>query len=345
MANATDARISVGLPGHPKTKKLARRLGDSGPLHCVWLFLWTAANRSDGDLSGMTDEDIELAINWSGEPDAFVSAMAVVGFLDGDEGRRRIHDWDDHNAWAAGAGDRSMRSKFAVACREYGRARALKMYPEYAARLAEDGQKKGKDDPSDAESGANDDQVGEVGSSNGSDVDDLTDQSRRCPLPFPSDTDTDTVSVTNTLPSQEDEPTVVGLSSADGDAATGDHAEPADAGEGQDLLGKVPKKAGPPPCPHMKIIELFHEVLPELPAVCAWNETRQRKLGARWKERREQQELTWWRSFFEAVRDMPWLMGQRNGRDGRPFRCTLEWLVSPTNFVKVIEGHYLDGGR
>ena len=54
MANATDARISVGLPAHPKTKKLTRRLGDSGPLHCIWLFLWASSNRSDGDLAGMT---------------------------------------------------------------------------------------------------------------------------------------------------------------------------------------------------------------------------------------------------------------------------------------------------
>ncbi|MHC2115215.1 hypothetical protein ACYPJF_06895 [Stenotrophomonas geniculata] len=144
---------------------------------------------------------------------------------------------------------------------------------------------------------------------------------------------------------EEDEATDVALSSAGGDAAPVDHANAADAGEGQDLLGKVPKKAGPPPCPHMKIIELFHEVLPELPAVCAWNEARQRKLGSRWKERPEQQDLAWWRSFFEAVREMPWLMGQRNGRDGRPFKCTLEWLVSPTNFAKVIEGFYVDGGR
>lgn len=144
---------------------------------------------------------------------------------------------------------------------------------------------------------------------------------------------------------EEDEATDVALSSASGDAASGDHVDAADAGEGQDLLGKVPKKEGPPPCPHMRIIELFHEVLPELPAVCAWNETRQRKLGARWKERAEQQDLAWWKSFFEAVREMPWLMGQRNGRDGRPFKCTLEWLVSPTNFAKVIEGFYVDGGR
>ncbi|MFK3845763.1 hypothetical protein [Stenotrophomonas sp. NPDC078853] len=342
MANATDARISVALPGHPKTKKLARRLGDAGPLHCIYLFLWTAANRSNGDLSGMTDEDIELAINWTGEPDVFVAAMAAVGFLDGQEGQRRIHDWDDHNAWAAGAGDRSMRSKFAVACREYGRARALKMYPEYAARLAVDNGKmsgKGGADDVGVHSG---DENGSTGSSNGSGVDHPVDQSRRCPLPFPSDTDT--VSVTDTLPSQEHEPTDVGLSAAGGDAAADDRGT--DGGkQSQDLLGKVPRKNGPPPCPHLKIIDLYHEILPELTEVRVWEGDRERKLAARWKSDAERQNLDWWKAFFGSVREMPFLMGERTGRDGRGFTCTLEWLVSPKNFAKVIEGNYLDVRR
>ncbi|WP_220084253.1 hypothetical protein [Stenotrophomonas maltophilia] len=338
MANATDARISVGLPGHPKTKKLARRLGAAGPLYCIYLFLWATANRSDGDLSGMTDEDIELAIDWTGEEFAFVRGMADAGFLDGEEGQRRIHDWDEHNPWAAGASSRSQKAKWANLCKYQGKEEAERKMPAYAKRLREAA--KALEEGSKKEANGSNEDPTRTPTGDPSRSDEGGDRTPPYPSPIPSPSPSP-----YPIPSPEDEPTVVGLSSADGDAATGDHAEPADAGEGQDLLGKVPKKAGPPPCPHMKIIELFHEVLPELPAVCAWNETRQRKLGARWKERREQQELTWWRSFFEAVRDMPWLMGQRNGRDGRPFRCTLEWLVSPTNFVKVIEGHYLDGGR
>lgn len=47
---ATDARIAVGLPTHPKTKKLLRRLGPAGGWGLVCLIVWVAANRSDGDL-------------------------------------------------------------------------------------------------------------------------------------------------------------------------------------------------------------------------------------------------------------------------------------------------------
>ena len=132
-----DARISTGLPGHPKTKKLARRLGAEGPLGCIYLFLWTAANRSNGDLSGMTDEDIELAIDWAGDEGAFVAAMAEVGFLEGEPDARRIHDWAEHNPWAAGAEARSEKSRWAALCKQHGRKEAAKLMPEYAARIAE----------------------------------------------------------------------------------------------------------------------------------------------------------------------------------------------------------------
>ena len=62
---ADDARISTAFPRHPKTVKLQRRLGATGCGSLVCLFLWVADNRPDGDLSGMSDEDIEIAAGWS----------------------------------------------------------------------------------------------------------------------------------------------------------------------------------------------------------------------------------------------------------------------------------------
>lgn len=109
-----DARLAVGLPTHPKTIKLKRRLQHAGPLHLIYLWLWAAQNRPDGDLSGMTDEDIEIASGWDGEADSFVKALLAVGWLDGDEGDRRLHDWEDHNPWAAGAQRRSEAGKIAA---------------------------------------------------------------------------------------------------------------------------------------------------------------------------------------------------------------------------------------
>jgi hypothetical protein len=130
---SNDARISTALPGHPKTKKLMKRLGPSGPLGCVYLFIWAAANRSDGDLTGMTNEDIELAVDWTGEDGVFVQAMRDVGFLDGEAGELVIHDWSQHNPWAAGSGMRAAKARWNAIKRHHGQAEADKQVPEYAA--------------------------------------------------------------------------------------------------------------------------------------------------------------------------------------------------------------------
>jgi len=130
---ATDARISVGLPQHPKTKKLIKRLGQSAAWNLVCLILWTASNRSDGNLSGMSAEDIELASDWQGADGDFVKALADVRFLDEEDGQYSMHDWHEHNPWAAGADLRSAKARWNAAKRHHGAAEADRLVPEYAA--------------------------------------------------------------------------------------------------------------------------------------------------------------------------------------------------------------------
>lgn len=145
----SDARIAVGLPAHPKTKKLIRRLGAAGAWRLVCLFLWCAANRSDGDLSGMSDEDIELAVDWEGEEGAFVAALREVAFIDGGEHESSIHDWAEHNPWVADSEARSEKARWAALCKRYGRSGASERMPEYAERIT-------KTQPVDATSGNED---------------------------------------------------------------------------------------------------------------------------------------------------------------------------------------------
>lgn len=130
----TDARISVGLPAHPKTVKLRRRLGDSGPLALIYLFLWAAQNRSDGDLAGMSDEDIEIAAGWLGDSGKLCTELKKVGFIDGEQGTYTIHDWVEHNPWAAGAKSRSDKSRLAGLVRQYGDEKGREMFHAYQAR-------------------------------------------------------------------------------------------------------------------------------------------------------------------------------------------------------------------
>jgi len=147
-----DARLQTSLPGHPKTKKLARRVGKAGVLSLIWLLLWCVDNRSDGDLAGMTAEDIELAADWDGEPGVLVKALAEVGFLDGSEGSYTVHDWADHQPWAAGAAFRSAKARWNAVKGHHGEAEADLQVPEYAA--IRHGQRAGSRPPSNADSSA-----------------------------------------------------------------------------------------------------------------------------------------------------------------------------------------------
>lgn len=109
-----------------------------------------------------------------------------------------------------------------------------------------------------------------------------------------------------------------------------------------DLPPAGPAPPRRPPCPQQAIVALYHETLPELRQVREWNQTRQKLLARRWAESPKRQSLDWWRQFFGYVRRSRFLMGQTQGREGRPFDCDLEWLIRPTNFAKVVEGRYED---
>lgn len=112
-----DVRISVGLRRHRKTKRLKKLLGADGCWALVCLFLWAGEDRWTGDLSGLTDDDIETEADWDGEPGAFVTALVDVGFLIGEAGSRAIKDWQEHNPYAATKGQRIEKGKRAAAAR------------------------------------------------------------------------------------------------------------------------------------------------------------------------------------------------------------------------------------
>lgn len=103
-------------------------------------------------------------------------------------------------------------------------------------------------------------------------------------------------------------------------------------------------KASLPPdgCPHAEIVALYHDTLPANPRIKQWTGKRQSNLRTRWREDEKRQSLDYWRRYFAHVAASPFLTGQVNDRQGRPFLPGLDWLVMPENFAKVIEGRYHD---
>lgn len=132
-----DARINVGFASHPKTKMLLKRNGPEAVLRLLYLILWARANRSDGDLSGMSDEEIELAVDWPGGTGLLMRALRDHRFIDGPEGESHLHDWADHQPWAVGSDDRRQRAAWSALVRHHGVDAAAREMPEYAAKLRE----------------------------------------------------------------------------------------------------------------------------------------------------------------------------------------------------------------
>lgn len=95
-----------------------------------------------------------------------------------------------------------------------------------------------------------------------------------------------------------------------------------------------PVKLKPKKCPHEMVVETYHRVCVGFPRVEVWRGGR-KYLDARWRESPERQCVEFWEHFFARVHQSNYLSGKVNG-----FKATLNWLVKPENFEKVMNGTY-----
>lgn len=102
-AMAYDFRVASDLTTQPKYLLIRAALGDASLWAILSLWGFATEHRPDGNLRGLSDEAIELAANWKGEPGRFVAACLSkqTKLLDGRSGCRKIHDWKDHNPYVA----------------------------------------------------------------------------------------------------------------------------------------------------------------------------------------------------------------------------------------------------
>jgi hypothetical protein len=307
---ATDARINTGLPTHPKTVKLCRRLGDTAGWNLVQLILFAASQRPDGDLGGLTNEDLEISSGWKGDIGHFVQTLVDLRWLDGPGERRyRIHDWAIHNPYAAAAPQRSERAKKGQLTRDFKDPELVeKKLAEWKATQQRQPTSIAEEAPNSYLEDHLQDKNKHLQDDETPPQDDLVAANSLSPAPTPS-------------PSPSPTPSPIEVTTPNGVV--------------------VAAKAATPACPHQAIIGLWHEVMPELPRIREWSDTRQSHLQARWRAKPERQTLDWWEAFFTYVRKSDFLMGRMPGRDGgASFKLTLPWLLKPENFAKATEGNY-----
>lgn len=90
-------------------------------------------------------------------------------------------------------------------------------------------------------------------------------------------------------------------------------------------------------CPHQKIIDLYHEKLPMLTMVKVWNDKRRNQLKSRWREDKKRQNLDYWSRIFDYIAESDLLTGRAGD-----WKADLEWITKSQNFVKIIEGKYVN---
>lgn len=118
-----DLRLTIGWRKHVKAQRLRRRCGLEGLFALLDLWEYCGAHRTDGDLVGMTDEDIEIASQWDGEPGLLVRSLREVGYLDGPPGASVVHDWADHQPWISSSKRRQADAKIGAMTRWHNAGR------------------------------------------------------------------------------------------------------------------------------------------------------------------------------------------------------------------------------
>jgi hypothetical protein len=112
MADASDFRIKTSFFGHWKTHAVEARHGGDGVLSLVRLWAYAAANKPSGDLSGMRDLEIVAAAKYPrADGEAWLATLAEVRFVDGETGCYTLHDWAEHQPWAAAVAARSTAAR------------------------------------------------------------------------------------------------------------------------------------------------------------------------------------------------------------------------------------------
>ena len=92
-------------------------------------------------------------------------------------------------------------------------------------------------------------------------------------------------------------------------------------------------------CPYRKILDLWAEMLPNLPQPVKLTPARRTQIRARWED--ELPDLDSWRECFGYIRASPFLMGKIDPPPGRKrFQATLEWVTKLDNLCKLYEGKY-----
>lgn len=134
---ADDIRFSVNFWQHPKTVKLSRKGGLEAVRSLQILWCFCAQERTDGILSGMDIDDIEIAADWRGEPGRLVELLLAGNWLEQfQEGTYALHGWEERQAYVSKKKLREEQAKAAAEIRWRKKRGVTEPMPEDAPQDA-----------------------------------------------------------------------------------------------------------------------------------------------------------------------------------------------------------------
>ena len=98
--------------------------------------------------------------------------------------------------------------------------------------------------------------------------------------------------------------------------------------------------------PYAQIVESYKAILVPLglPDVVRLTDARKAHIRQRWLL--ELPTLLDWEKYWNTVAASAFLTGKARASPGKlPFVASIDWLITPSNLIKVLEGNYADGTR
>lgn len=92
--------------------------------------------------------------------------------------------------------------------------------------------------------------------------------------------------------------------------------------------------------PYQEIIDAYHSTLPTLAQVYKLTDLRKSRIKNLCCD--ELEEVSHWENYFKSISRSDFLMGRAppDTRTGRTFAADFDFIINPTNFVKIAEGKY-----
>lgn len=314
----TDIRLSVEFWDHPKTVKLERRLGLEGVKALQVLWAWSAKNRPDGALSGMDEEDIEIAAGWKGNDGELLQILIELRWIDKDADGYALHDWTEHNDWASKVTDRGDHGRF---------LRLRQVAPEIYKTLSEQGVTAISKEDYSSITAERRPTRGDAPAARRQSAS-ATPAVRQQDASVPAGATPAPVPVPVPAPAPVQVPPPPTPSSPEGDEAAAPETSPEPPEDGAVKVAEV--------------VELWNSELCPLgfPRVSKVTPDRRKHFTARLRDGVERRELAWWRDRIAAIAGSEFM--RKNAAEKAPW-LTFDWLLNETNLVKVAEDKYSHG--